>query len=279
MKKFKLFALLFLAGTMVFTSCNKDEEEIALPTITFSGASSYEIDFADSTTTRIVYNVDVKADGKVDQFTITEKKYLSDNTTVSTAYDSDKTDDFKGETAKTYNFDKTFIAGDFVVEGKEVSKIEYIYSVTDKEGKNVEKICTVTKKQQAVTTPLSDATDFTWQRVGGAAGTGLSSFGLKWTSNAKETHAQITKDTAEKLVILTAADWTNITTKEDLAAAVEAGTDADVYDGVSTTASGTYDDVIATKVGNEYFLIHITSGDVQTGNAGTTVTITGQSKN
>ena len=285
MKKLKLFALLFLAGTLIFTSCSKDDEEetTPMPTVTFSGASSYEVDLTDSTTTHIVYSASIKAEGKVKTFVIYEKKYVSNGEggydINSTTY-FDGTDDFGGETSKTYYFDKNFNATDFVLNGKEVAKIEYVYSVTDKESQNFEKVCTITKKEETpAETPLSDATAFSWKRVGGSAGTGLSTFGLKWTSNAKEVHAQITKDSADKLVILSSADWTNITTKEALAAAVDNATGVEVYANVSAESDDNYDDVIATKVGTEYFLIHVTKGMVNSDQSGTTIEIQGESKN
>ena len=280
MKKIKLFALMFLAGAMIFTSCNKDDDETtAKPTISFSNGSSYEVDFTQGDSVRVVYSADIKADGEIKSFTITQKVYVDGNITPS-AYDADVTDDFKGATSKTYHFDKWFKPTDFISDTSEVDKIVYVYSVTDKEDQNVEKEFTVTKKQEVpAATPLSDATPISWKRVGGNPATGLSGFGLKWTSNAKVTHAQITKDTAEKLVIFTSNEWANITSKEALAAAVENGTDVSVYDNVSTSASADYDDVIATKVGSEYFIIHITKAIVTSDQSGTTVEIQGESKN
>ncbi len=79
-----------------------------------------------------------------------------------------------------------------------------------------------------------------------------------------------------KFVELSSAQWTSITTKEDLAAAVEAGTDMTVYEGVSAEASSAYDVVLATKYNNEYFMIHIQNATVVVGGTGTTITITGK---
>jgi hypothetical protein len=83
---------------------------------------------------------------------------------------------------------------------------------------------------------------------------------------------------ATKFVQLTPAQWASITTKEDLAAAVDAGTDIVEYSGVSAEATGTYDDVLATKYNDEYFIIHVTNATVVVGGSGTTITITGKYK-
>ncbi|NME71985.1 hypothetical protein [Flammeovirga aprica] len=135
----------------------------------------------------------------------------------------------------------------------------------------------------AVSLNLKAAEAFTWQRVGAADGTGLDKYGLTWTSNSA-TNAIVKSASTTKLVQLAEADWTGITTQSQLAAAVMAGTGIDQYEGVSVTASGTYNDVLATEVtadggAKTYYLINVTNGTVTTSEqTGTTVTIMGESR-
>ncbi len=123
-------------------------------------------------------------------------------------------------------------------------------------------------------TPLTEAEEATWQRVGGTAGTGLEEFGLAWTLNQKSVMAVIRKDTAEKFVQLAEEAWEEIETLEALTEAVEEADDMDDYRGVSAEQNDTYNDVLATVVNGQYFLILVKSATVTTGDAGTTVTIT-----
>lgn len=124
-----------------------------------------------------------------------------------------------------------------------------------------------------------DMYKFEWKRVGGADGTGLEEYGLTWTSNTA-TAAIIKTDSKTKMVKLTADDWTKIETKEQLKEAVDKGTDIAQYDGISATASKTYDEVLAVNVKGEgvYYLIHITKGTVDANASGTTITISGESR-
>ena len=123
-------------------------------------------------------------------------------------------------------------------------------------------------------TPLTEAEEATWQRIGGQPGTGLDMFGLAWTANAKSISAVIRKDDADKFVQLEAEDWEGITILEDLIEKVDDADDMQDYRGVSATTPGTYDDVLATVVGDQYFLILVKSATVTFSEAtGTTVTI------
>lgn len=131
---------------------------------------------------------------------------------------------------------------------------------------------------------LTAAKAFTWARIDGAAGTGLGTYGLAWTSNTTE-NAIVAAEGTTKLVQLTSDDWAGVTTQSQLAAIVMAGTAIDDYRGVSVTeASKTYDDVLATEVtdvdgAKTYYLIHITKVVNEEGNnSATNTTITGESK-
>jgi len=123
-------------------------------------------------------------------------------------------------------------------------------------------------------TPLTEAVAATWERVGGAAGTGLDMFGLKWTDNLKTVKAVIEKDGAGKLVQLTGEHWDTVETVEALAAAVGEFDGIDDYRGVSAMESDTYNDILATKVGDDYYLIRVIDAVVTSaGDGSTSVTI------
>jgi len=136
----------------------------------------------------------------------------------------------------------------------------------------------ITVEVVASTTDLSAEQDFEFKRVGGTAGTGLSTFGLAWTSNTASA-AIVKRDSAIKLVVLAASDYTSITTQEALKAKVDSATAVDDYQGVSSSSSGTYDDVIATINGSTYYMLHVTTGTVSTDSLGTTISIVGKYKN
>ncbi len=122
-------------------------------------------------------------------------------------------------------------------------------------------------------TQLTDAEQTEWKRVGGNDGTGLDEFGLKWTRNLKSVMAVIEKDGAGKFVQLAEEAWEEIETLEALIEEVEDAEDMEDYRGVSAEQDNTYNDVLATVVDGQYFLILVKSATVTTGDAGTTVTI------
>jgi hypothetical protein len=125
------------------------------------------------------------------------------------------------------------------------------------------------------THPLEGPKDFTWNRKGTAAGTGLSEFGLEWKSNTA-TNIVITPMTGSKLVEFKKEDWTLIETKEGLAAAVEAGTGLTKWEVIPTKA--TFDYVIATKTADgKYFLLNPTERTINPSDPGDR-TVTGKYK-
>jgi hypothetical protein len=81
------------------------------------------------------------------------------------------------------------------------------------------------------------------------------------------------------MVELTPADWSSIATQEDLASAISSGTSVTEYRGVSSSANGTYDDVLGVNYNGVNYILNITQGAVTTGTAGTTITINGEYKN
>lgn len=162
----------------------------------------------------------------------------------------------------------------FINAGNNVGMTSYTFSIEDKLGTTRSVTFDVTVESSG--TPLSDPTDFTWYRAGGGVGTGLGQFGLKWTSNTTTT-AVVAINAGTKMVTLTNDDWVNIDTQEELATAIDAGTEISQYTGVSVEAGATYSDVLGVHYGDDYFILKIMEGIVQiTPNDGTNVTILGQ---
>lgn len=267
-KTIYLFSLLMLAGAMVFTSCNKDDDDdpaVVTPVLTFMGG-----DYISTDVTLIIgeaFKVGVTAAENP-----TSKKNLESFKVVRT-FNNVNTTVFE-ETSigeATYTWNDTLNAN--AAAGTE----RWTFTITDKDGQMKELSFTITT--ESGTTPLGAEEALVWQRVGGADGTGLDMFGLKWTSNGKAVMAQIEKDMADKFVELTPAEWTSLETVEDLAAAVEAGTDMTMFDQISAElATSTFDYALATKYNGEYFLIHLTDATVVVETAGTTITINGMYK-
>ncbi len=109
---------------------------------------------------------------------------------------------------------------------------------------------------------LSNATPFTWQKIGTSKGSGLDAFGLEWTSN-NTTYAQIVKGTATKLVSLGSHAWTAITTQAALKTAINYSSDMVLYAGVTLIDTNSlYDDVLGVVNNETYYMIHITNGKV-----------------
>lgn len=261
-----LLGLFFVAG-FLFSSCSDDEDttpQELKPTITFQTGTGYTysdetINIGDSILVGVVCTANSNSNAKLTNFKI---YFIENNITIPTSVNETLND--PSYTGSWYiPFDEAF-------DGKLYAE------VTDKDGQKNSVSFNITV--ESATNPLDAEADFTWQRVGGTPATGLAPFGLKWTSNGQKVSAKIMKDTAEKFVELTSAQWTSIETKEDLAAAVEAATAITEYTGISADASNTYDEVLATKYNGEYFIIHITEATVVVGGSGTTITITGKYK-
>lgn len=134
------------------------------------------------------------------------------------------------------------------------------------------------------TDPELEVKDFTWNRHGGNAATGLAEYGLEWTSNAKdEIFAQIKPMAGYSLYEFAPATWTEITTENTKALffhnLVEIPSIA-VFNKVSAfTSHDNLDYVIGTinHETSEAHLMHITKNAVSTFK-GTDVTIYGQAK-
>ena len=105
--------------------------------------------------------------------------------------------------------------------------------------------------------------DFSWYRLGNHTQTGLEEFGLYWESNMKDVYAQIKPLDGVTLFIFDPSVWSSITTMAEKTAlfetAIETMYPVSVYNNVSVSYSGNYDDVIGTVMPDgEKHLMHIT---------------------
>ncbi len=269
MKKFtKFLALLSVAG-FAFTSCDKLTDEIAYP-------SFEKITLEERTDGTFFGRFDVTCDQTVSLKEVTAT-YTYGSTTLSIP---DKDLDI----TKGKNYEWTVkLTVPTEVEGTRVSKITLSATVRGANGgSKSQSFDTPTKVDPTPDkTPLSAAEAFSFKRVGGQAATGdLAKFGLKWPENVlAATNVSIQKDGASKLVQLTAADWSGITTKEDLKAAIDKATDMKAYTGISADKGQDYDTVLGVINGETYSMLHITKATVTADSTvGTTIEITGQSK-
>lgn len=275
MKRIKLFALGLLGASLFLTSCTDDTEDDGLaPTLNMVELTSGEVSGAITISLgqSLVFTWDSrKGDVDLETFDV-DVTGVNAPTNIPTSnqgntfpYDISNADD------ETYV--DTLVFNNAALN---TGVTNYTFTVTDRDGLSKEVSFTVTV--DAGTSPLSAPQSFTWTRVGGAAGTGLAQFGLAWTSNSG-TSAIVTTSANTTMVQLSASEWTSITTQEDLDAAINAGTAVSEYRGVSATANGTYDDVIAVNNNGDLFLLQVQSATVSTGGAGTTITIDGEYKN
>ncbi len=147
--------------------------------------------------------------------------------------------------------------------------------VTDADGKTATATINVSINKPAQ--PL-EVTEFTWNRHGGAAATGLDEFGLEWNSNAKEIYAVITPKADAQLYKFDPAVWASTTTNAQKAALFSEAISISQFKEISCTAANKdYDIVLGTYYNNEYHLIHVTHSSAYTFK-GTDVTITGETK-
>ena len=269
MKKMKLFALGLIGASMMMTSCADDDEDpvvgpslVVNETNSANGVVDGKVSIEPGDSLHFEWTAR-DGDAKLQTFEIQrDGQPLS---ITSTDEGNDLGDNISSSDNETY-VDGVMLAGNAGV---------YTFIVTDRDGETDKVEIEVTV--ESATTPLSAEQSFTWERMGGSAGTGLAQFGLKWTSNSS-TSAIIAEDAATVFVELPASTWTSITTKEGLAAAISAATPITTYEGISVTQSGTYDVVLATMNGTDVYIMHVTEATVTTGGSGTDITIDGMYK-
>ncbi len=282
MKKLKLMALgLLSVGMFTITSCADDDEgtdTFAEPNLTITASSGSNIADANGD---IEINVGeplkfmingasvAGADLKSAGLTISGKNVVNPIPVTQKGYNFSSGDaSLKNADEQTYQDEIEFVGGLLVEEGV----TSFTFKVTDDNNKT--KTVSIRVTTSGATTPLGSPQTFQWERKGGAAGTGLAQFGLKWTSNANGS-AIVKTDAATRFVQLSVNDYASITTKEDLGATVEASAVITEYTGVSTAASGTYNDVLGVRHNGEYFILNVTKSTVTSSTAGTNIIIEG----
>lgn len=165
---------------------------------------------------------------------------------------------------------------EFPEAGNNTGTTEYTFSVTD--GIGLTASVTFSVEVTPLTSDLSAAQDFSWTRLAGAPGTGLSQFGLMWTNNSS-TNAIVAADGDTEMYTLDASAWTDVTTQEELSAAIANGSSITQYTNVSATESGTYNDVLGVVHNDTQYMINVQQGTVNAVAGGTNITIAGQYKN
>jgi hypothetical protein len=262
MKKVFLNLFLLIVGAAVISSCKKDDDTPTTPpTVSFlNSTGTATVAAGDSATVTIVVN---EGGEKLNQLSVTQN--------------GNNYGGFNGGVPKDISGSSVQETVSLAAPSQASSSLDYVIIATDKKGNQGTATFTV-KSEAPATTPLSSASTIQFQRNCSATATGLSNYGLAWTSNSST--SAIIKQNADKLVELPATSWTSITTEEDLKSAVDAETNISQWTGVSATQTQTYDKVIATQVGSAYYMIHITKGTVDAGApcGGTSITIDGQEK-
>jgi len=266
MKNFKLILVLFAALGMTVASCSDDTATPVdtTPNINFKGGSNYiSADATVVTGENFVIGITASSNVNTGKNLTSVKYTVTSNNNIIMEQDSIFS-------ATSYNYDYGFSLAN-------VGDAVFKFVVTDKNGETNTISLTITA--EAGTTPLGAAEATLWERVGANAATGLSGFGLKWTSNLREVHAVIKKDVASKFVQLNSDSWTTFTTQEELVAAIDAAQGIEDFREISVEASATFNYVLGVINNGEYFMIHLTSSTVTVAPAGTTVKIFGESKN
>lgn len=255
-KVFNLSIILaVLAAAFTFSSCGKDKEDSAQITITFNQSGTFGEGDA---VTGTISSPDED---------LTKVVILKDGNAVKTITSFKELPIMKGTDGKYTIFIDGLTPGDYNLRAE------------SKTGESSKGFSISGSSTNPTTTPLDAAVDFSWIRDQGAVGTGLGEYGLAWTSNTA-TNAIVKLDAATKLVQLTSAQWTSITTKEALKDAVDAGTSIADYRGIELNKTASYDVVLGVNKGGTYYIIHITNftNFNYTGTANYKYTISGQSK-
>ena len=274
MKKLSLITLSLLGLTFLTTSCEDDEENAIKPTLSITEQTSSSTGGSATINqgTFLTFTWESReGDARLDEFDVSVTG-VNAPTDIPT---SERGNDFPYSIS---NADDNIYRDTLVFQGGALNtgKTNYTFTVTDKDGETKEVSFEITV--EAATTPLGNAQSFTWERVGSNDGTGLSQFGLEWTSNTTQS-AIVTTDANTRMVDLGSNAWTSLSTQEDLSAAIADGTGISQYTNVSVVGPGldSYDDVLGVSHNGTDYLIHVTQGDV-TGNTVLTFTITGEYK-
>lgn len=281
MKKLRFLALgLAAVSATMFTSCEDDSTTNPLgPSLVVtetSGATvsadqlviqqgsslSFAMEARKGDADMDIISISVSGSNSVSSIPTTSSGYVFINGT------------YEFERADEENYRDTVV---FASAGLNTGLTEYTFTVTDEDGESTTESITV--RVEPATTPLSSDKSFEWERVGGNDGTGLAQFGLEWTSNSS-TSAIVKTDAATRFVELAAGSYTNITTKQELATAIDGGTSITQYTGVSSQQSqSNINEVLGVTYQGENYILLVQSSQVSSGSQGTTIKITGIYKN
>lgn len=271
--KTKFKSLLFLAVLVPFVmSCGKDDPSEGAATITFDKVSTPQV-LEDGS---LIVNGSVKSkEGTTIESIIATCVYTMENGQKGYA-EIGNISIFTKEASNHYTFAFTKNTKGIAdhINNIQGVKIEAVVKNGDKSDLTFD-----IKPYGEIVEPteLGAAVAFQWVRAAGKDATGLGVFGLEWKTNSS-TAAIVKKSSAVKFVELKAADWTTITTKEALKAAIDAGTDMADYQGISVTADKTYDVALGVRYNDVDYMLHITKSTVKSDASGTTVTVDGSYK-
>jgi len=139
MKKLTFFALMLLAGASLFTSCKKDDTNAAATISVSNNKTAYTIYTLGTADTTITFVVTVKADAKIETYTMTRATGSG-----SASYPGGVNDigvaasGYSGETSYSYTFNEDF-------KNTETYPITYKFSVTDKDGNTADVSVVISK--------------------------------------------------------------------------------------------------------------------------------------
>ena len=148
---------------------------------------------------------------------------------------------------------------------------------------NQRNTATLAYKIQLEETPLISHT-IEWVRRGQTvlSADEMAQYGLQWTGTYKAPFATIKPLDGAQLYVCDGADFDDIIYESDknvyftnLAAE---STPVEYYRNIDANEDSDYNDMLAVIYGDEYYLIHITYADIETGAYGTQITITGAAK-
>ena len=265
MKKLGIYFMMLAVMAVVFVGCKTEDPND--PSIAMPSAVTYDLDKPGD------FEMIVAITATDEDLTSVYVYLLWDNDKYEVV---PKTDLDKNQTSWT----KTFKADDFDAITFEKDKSAKLWVEVTTKGTNASGSTTINDidsgiEEPPVETPLDAEKDFKWERIAPAKGTGLAEFGLEWKSNTG-TKIVIEPLAGTRLVELKVSDWATIETKEDLKAAVDAGTPLTKWEEIPVKIDLYC--VIATKTADgEYFMIKPEKREVDPNDGGHR-TVTGKYK-
>ena len=284
MKKLAL-ALVCMFSVAFFASCTKTIEHPE-PSIAILAGENFVtgtvenptiIDFDDENAINLKYGFHVESNAET-------KKELASLIVTWEWTDSDgnvdsfcDTIDLTGKTSYDYS--------DYIFEQEKATITLYDMTVkavvTDVD--NQSNTATIAYKIQEEETALISHT-IEWVRRGQTvlSADEMAQYGLQWTGTYKAPFATIKPLDGAQLYVCDGADFDDIIYESDknvyftnLAAE---STPVEYYRNIDANEDSDYNDMLAVIYGDEYYLIHITYADIETGAYGTQITITGAAK-